>query len=493
MSSKQKVILSRLNWDIEYFKDIITGNGFEITEPAEVDTSEGKVKTLYGSQSPLYGTTYSDEQAFIERYRCKCGSFTSRQFEGEICPFCNTKVEYRDSNINITGWYNLGRNRIINPYYYQLLTETLGGHKKVFPDIIKTRNKITTNGIKEKAKTEDYDGPPSSPFAGIGVEEFYNNYENILTYFQSVKKKKVDVLERLKHEKSSVFTSHIPIYSTLLRPQSKTSDTYYFGSIDKDIAPLFNLTERAKDCIDVERDYILWRIQLKVNNIWELCLQMLKGKDGFIRDQLLGGSLNYTSRNVIIPDPTLRDDELDVSYHTFLELFKYPIMHYIMRLEDVPLNKAVTIWQNAFKFDEKVYQIMTYIVRHEDGRLLINRNPTLNFYSMLLMRIRRVKDDPNDYCLSVPLSILPGLNADFDGDILNIIGLMDKSLIYMFRKFDPIRRMIVDRDSGFLNGYFTINKGQLIDLYYFCTISATENDRPETWPEKEKVEETLES
>ena len=35
---------------------------------------------------------------------------------------------------------------------------------------------------------------------------------------------------------------------------------------------------------------------------------------------------------------------------------------------------------------------------------------------MLLMKIRRVKPDGNDFILSVPLSILPGLNADFDGD-----------------------------------------------------------------------------
>jgi hypothetical protein len=43
--------------------------------------------------------------------------------------------------------------------------------------------------------------------------------------------------------------------------------------------------------------------------------------------------------------------------------------------------------------------------------------------------------------------------------------------------------MIVDRDSGLLNSYFTINKGQLIDLYHFCTLGGSENDRPETWPE----------
>ena len=51
----------------------------------------------------------------------------------------------------------------------------------------------------------------------------------------------------------------------------------------------------------------------------------------------------------------------------------------------------------------------------------------------------------------------------------------------VFRKFDPVTRMIIDRDSGLLNDYFTIAKGQLIDLYYFCTIGETENDEVETF------------
>ena len=57
-----------------------------------------------------------------------------------------------------------------------------------------------------------------------------------------------------------------------------------------------------------------------------------------------------------------------------------------------------------------------------------------------------------------------------DGDILNIIGLMTDELIYAFRKFDPVTRMIISRDSGMLNDYFAITKGQLIDLHYFCTL-----------------------
>ena len=85
------------------------------------------------------------------------------------------------------------------------------------------------------------------------------------------------------------------------------------------------------------------------------------------------------------------------------------------------------------------------------------------------MKIRTIIPDKKSYVMSVPLSILPGLNADFDGDILNIIGLMDPAVKKMFRKFDPIHSMITNRDDGFLNGYFGVEKGQKIDLYNFCT------------------------
>jgi len=63
---------------------------------------------------------------------------------------------------------------------------------------------------------------------------------------------------------------------------------------------------------------------------------------------------------------------------------------------------------------------------------------------------------------------LPGLNADFDGDILNIIGIMDEAVKKMFRKFDPVKHMITSRDSGLLNDYFAVTKGQKIDLFNFC-------------------------
>ena len=58
----------------------------------------------------------------------------------------------------------------------------------------------------------------------------------------------------------------------------------------------------------------------------------------------------------------------------------------------------------------------------------------------------------------------------FDGDILNIIGMMSEEMKYAFRKYDPVSRMIISRDSGLLNEYVTLVKGSIIDLYYFATV-----------------------
>ena len=69
--SKQIVRANRISWDVEFYSDMMNGNGFIISEPSEIKVDRERKKSLYGPQSPLYGTTYSDEQAFIERYRCE--------------------------------------------------------------------------------------------------------------------------------------------------------------------------------------------------------------------------------------------------------------------------------------------------------------------------------------------------------------------------------------------------------------------------------------
>lgn len=477
----------RLNWNAEYISDLMSGDGFPITEPSGVSIDGVSKKSLFGASSPLYGTTYEDENAFIERYRCDCGEFKGRQYEGEECPICHTKIRERENNINVTGWIGLDREQIINPYYFNILMSAIG--KNTFLEIIIERSRVTTDGQSSSLNNaEGEDITPLSPYSFIGIRGFYEKYEEIMHYFMNKKKNKEHTFYVLLHEKYKVFTHHIPIYSTMLRPQSVTSDTFYFESVDKLINTTFSLSDLLKKSEPFQKENILYRIQSKVNKMWDIALDMINGKEGWIRDQVLGGSLNYTSRCVIRPEPMLHDNEVDLSYKACLELFKYKIIYYLMKLNNTTLSKAYAQWNNAVIFDKSVYEIMNFILREEDPKLLINRNPTLNYYSMLLMRIRRIESDDSLYTMSVPLSILSGLNADFDGDILNIIGLMDPGIIMLFRKFDPVMRMIISRDSGKLNEYFSITKGQLIDLYAFATYEGEEDCNTKELPYKKGKE-----
>lgn len=464
---KQQVRWERLNWDTEFYQDILNGNGFVIREPATYNIDETKQKSMFGARSPSYGSEYDDETAVIERHRCKCGHVIGKMFDGEECPDCHTKVEARDTNIEFTGWISLGSNYVVNPFYYNKLCGCIGDD--TMASIIAAKSVVDVNGHMRLATAEELDEKPKHPYVGIGLIQFRLRFNEIIDYFKIKKKQKADELTRLKREASSVFCSSIPIYSTFLRPQSSTSDTYYYNGIDKEINPLFSLSEKVKNSEEIDKIFILHRIQQRVNNLWDKNFEFIDGKEGWIRGQLLGGPLNFTSRNVIIPDQSLKTNQIDVSYHTFLAVFKFKIIYYLMKMDNMKYSDAHNEWMNAYKFSPRIYEIMQFIIRKEHRKCIINRNPTLNYYSMLRMEIRNVKRDINDYTLSVPPGILAGLNADFDGDILNLIGLQDDIMDYALRKYDPISRMIISRDSGLLNDYFSISKDQLIVLYDFVT------------------------
>ena len=48
-----------------------------------------------------------------------------------------------------------------------------------------------------------------------------------------------------------------------------------------------------------------------------------------------------------------------------------------MKIDDINLAKAYMIWKKANVFNQKVYDVMEFILKNEDVRVLINRNPTL--------------------------------------------------------------------------------------------------------------------
>ena len=64
------------------------------------------------------------------------------------------------------------------------------------------------------------------------------------------------------------------------------------------------------------------------------------------------------------------------------------------------------------------------------------------------MKIRRVKKDANDVTLAIPSAILPGLNADFDGDVLNTKAIPLPELALWYRGFSPVNMLINRTDES---------------------------------------------
>ena len=142
-----RIKFSRLNLESECMYDCINGKGFLINDVPFSDIDKS-IRNMDGPRSPRFGTTYGDNNEFMERYSCKCGKYIGAAFEGEVCPDCGTIIEYKDVDIMYTGWINFYPFKIVNPLFYQRLQSALS--KKVLENIISNENIITSSGIIRK-------------------------------------------------------------------------------------------------------------------------------------------------------------------------------------------------------------------------------------------------------------------------------------------------------------------------------------------------------
>jgi DNA-directed RNA polymerase subunit beta' len=135
---------------------------------------------------------------------------------------------------------------------------------------------------------------------------------------------------------------------------------------------------------------------------------MIKGKQGRFRENLLGKRVDYSARSVIVVGPSLRLHQCGLPKKIALELFQ-PFI--IRRLKE--LGHADTI-KSAKKMlerkDEEVWDILEEVIHNHP--VLLNRAPTL--HRMGIQAFEPVLVEGNAIKLH-PL-VCRGFNADFDGD-----------------------------------------------------------------------------
>ena len=67
-----RIKFSRLNLESECFYDVINNRGFLINDTPFSDIDKS-IRNMDGPRSPRFGTTYGDNNEFMDRYHCKCG------------------------------------------------------------------------------------------------------------------------------------------------------------------------------------------------------------------------------------------------------------------------------------------------------------------------------------------------------------------------------------------------------------------------------------
>ena len=121
---------------------------------------------------------------------------------------------------------------------------------------------------------------------------------------------------------------------------------------------------------------------MRANELWALNFQLIDGKNGWIRGNVLGGEFNFTSRAVIVLDPTLKIDEIDLSYKGFIVLFRGHLIRRICKDKGWTVTKASNYLASKFNYDPYVYSLMMRVIEEDEVQMILNRNPEVAGYSI---------------------------------------------------------------------------------------------------------------
>ena len=471
--------LERIDLDLERENDLSTGKGFVI---APTQGIKKDIKNPFSIFSNKFGQTIKDVNPFGNRYKCECGFTQNKVNNGVTCKICGTKVRYVDDDYMYFGWMVLKKYYIIAPAFYQALRSFIG---KDFDEIIHFACDTDNDGNqipKEK--------PKDKPYYYIGFIEFKEKFDEIMEYYKNKNKKKIQKYNDIMKNREKIFTQSIPVYSALLRPFdidrftcSYESTNQTFNMINKYVTVLnsdanfskvrFRMkgaksktTDERKATLD-----LLYQLQLKLDKLYDQVIDIIKGKKGNIRT-LFGGRCNFVTRNVITADPSLRIDQVKLPYAALVELLQQSIINILTKTYNLSYADAYNKWYYAsIKKDKIVFDIINNIIYnalpdHKGLPVLINRNPTISYGSILAMHVVGCSDvgDKFEYIMQVPLQILPLLEADFDGDVLNCLYVINRAFwIRANEIFNPRNVFYISRNDGLFNNDVNHKKDTLVN------------------------------
>ena len=401
----------------------------------------------------------------VKDYECLCGKYKRMKFRGIICEKCGVEVTLskvrrdRMAHIELAApvshiWFM----KSLPSRIATLLDMTIKNLEKVlyFEQFI-----VVEPGLTDLKKGEiisedqfiDYQDQygEDSFSAAIGAEAIEQMLINIdlsadfektkieLTETKSELKKtkltkRIKLLENFivsKNKPEWMILRVLPVIPPELRPLVPLDGGRFATSDLNDLyRRVINRNNRLKRLIDLRAPDIIIRnekrmLQESVDALFDngrrgrvitstnkrplkSLSDMLKGKQGRFRQNLLGKRVDYSGRSVIVVGPTLKLHQCGIPKKMALELFKPFIFHKL----------DIYGWANTIKAakklvekeDPRVWDILEEVIREHP--ILLNRAPTLHrlgiqAFEPILIEGKSIQLHP---------LVCTAFNADFDGD-----------------------------------------------------------------------------
>jgi len=401
----------------------------------------------------------------IKDYECLCGKYKRMKFRGIICEKCG--VEVTKSNVRRE---RMGHINLATPVAHIWFLKSLPSRISLAIDmklkdverVLYFENFIVIEpgltGLKknqlmteeELTKYQDEFGEESFT-SGIGAEAILeilkslNLEEEKNKLINTIKETKSKVAEersikRLKLIDSFIETGNkpewmiltvVPVIPPELRPLVPLDGGRFATSDLNDLyRRVINRNNRLKRLMDLKAPDIIIRnekrmLQESVDALFDngrrgrvitgtgkrplkSLAEMLKGKQGRFRQNLLGKRVDYSGRSVIVVGPDLKLHECGLPKKMALELFK-PFLY--ARLNKLGLASTI---KQAKKIVEKerneVWDALELIVREHP--IILNRAPTLHRLGVQAFEPKLIEGD----AIELHPLVCAAFNADFDGD-----------------------------------------------------------------------------
>ena len=194
---------------------------------------------------------------------------------------------------------------------------------------------------------------------------------------------------------------------------------------------------------------------------------LLSGKQGRFRQNLLGKRVDYSGRSVIVVGPKLKLDQVGLPREMALELFKPHV------LREILLKGLASNLRSAKNYldgrTDDVWDILEELVQGHP--VLLNRAPSLHRLSVLGFYPVLVEGS----AIQLHPSVCSGFNADFDGDTMAVHLPISKPAIEEVKRLIISTKNLLRPATG--DPIAFPNKGQVLGTYYLTSIPQEEMER----------------